>query len=503
MGLLVAVVALAIPAAADIAPPAFERAGFDAEAALKRGERALAESGYRDVLLEGWMLLGELERAEGHPDLARRALQHAVGASAEVSRPRRALASLLLETGEAAEAVTLLTREVARDRADPGARRLLAQALIAAGQPEQAVQELVEAHAALPGDFEIAYALASGYLRLRKIDEAERLFAEIAKARPLPVTYVLIGRTYRDAREFARAGTALEKALALDPGTRRAHYYLGTTAGMAIPPRFDDAIREFEAELAQSPDDPLSHLYLGMALAEQHRCAEAMPHLCRAPQKDEEVLFFVGRCQLALDRPAEAAAALTEALARGQGREADEGRLMSLHYQLALALRRTGAEREAAVHFAEAERHSARRTDAERERLSDYLSGSLEREKPDVAAAAPVESPLAALSAPARVALRARVTAALARAYMNMGIMHAQASRFSRAAELLEEAAALDPDFPQVQYSLGVAYFNAGRHDRAAAALTRAAAKAPADPAIRRMLALSEQLAAHPAEPQP
>ena len=49
--------------------------------------------------------------------------------------------------------------------------------------------------------------------------------------------------------------------------------------------------------------------------------------------------------------------------------------------------------------------------------------------------------------------------------------MQAQASRFTRAAEFFEQAASLDPLFPQVQYSLGVAYVNAQQPARAAAAL--------------------------------
>src|SRR6185436_15594317 len=122
--------------------------------------------------------------------------------------------------------------------------------------------------------------------------------------------------------------------------------------------------------LAQSPDDPLSHLYVGMALAEEHRCAEAVPHLQRASgrsgapmagQSDgrAEILFYLGRCQLSLDQPEDAKSTLAEALAIAERQKADEGTLMSLHYQLGLALRRTGAENEATAHFQEAERRSA------------------------------------------------------------------------------------------------------------------------------------------------
>ena len=84
-------------------------------------------------------------------------------------------------------------------------RKLLAQALVANGQTSEAVQELEEAYAGAPDDVELAFTLALGYLRLKKVDLAERLFAKILQARPIPQTHVLIGRTYRDFGEYERA----------------------------------------------------------------------------------------------------------------------------------------------------------------------------------------------------------------------------------------------------------------------------------------------------------
>ena len=90
-----------------------------------------------------------------------------------------------------------------------------------------------------------------------------------------------------------------------------------------------------------------------------------------------------------------------------------------------------------------------------------------------------------------RETVASRVCATLTRTYLNLGIMQAQANRFARAAEVFEEAALLDPAFPQVQYSLGVAYFNAEQFDKAAAALARALEQQPGNVDTRRMLALA------------
>src|SRR5206468_1554134 len=96
---------------------------------------------------------------------------------------------------DAASAVAILTQLAAANPADVASHRLLAQALVASGQPEQAVQELEETVNANPNDPEIKFTLASGYLRLKKLDAAQRLFDEVVKARPLPETHVLNRRS--------------------------------------------------------------------------------------------------------------------------------------------------------------------------------------------------------------------------------------------------------------------------------------------------------------------
>jgi tetratricopeptide (TPR) repeat protein len=397
--------------------------------------------------------------------------------------------------GEPAEAVQLLTPLANNDPRDVRTRRSLAQALAAAGQPEKAVQRLEEAHRAAPADAEVAYALATGYLRVKKVAAAEPLFASIVAQRPLAQTHVLIGRAYRDAGEFERARAELRRALKLDPGVRRAHYYLGTSIVQEAEDasRLDDAIREFRAELTLAPGDPLANLQLGMALVETRRLQEALPALELAARSGAEAraFYYLGRCQLGLDRPADAAVTLGRALELAQAQGASEAQIGSLQNQLGRAFRATGQTEKAAPHFAEAERLAARHLDSAREDLARYLASATDETKGATLAPTPDDSPFAALPQATRDELRRRTTAALARAYLNLGVMEAQAQRFDGAAELFEKAAAVDPDFPQVQHSLGVARFNAKQFDKAAEPLSRALASNPNDSSLKRMLALT------------
>lgn len=472
-----------------------------AEASLQAGETQIAESQFRAAVGEGFLALGMLEAAEGRLDLARDAFRSATLATTDVRQATQHLAMALLELGEAKEAVTLLTHLATRHTKDMAIRRLLAQALIVAGRPGEALQELEDAQRDAPEDLEMLFALAAGYARAHKPEAAEPLFAELARKRPLAATHVLIGRTWRDHGEYARARVELRKALALDPRARRAHYYLGMVAAIEDLASLDVAIAEFQAELRVAPDDPATNLSLGLALVMARRFEEALPALQKAARwqpPQASAFHFLGRTLVALERPEEAREALTRALelARAGGRQ--DSQLRNIHYQLGLALRALGLAEASATHFAEAERLTALITDDARDNLDRYLRDAA---GPQAALDAPIldTSALAALPPDRRAALRARVRTALARASFNLGVMQAQAGRFAQAAAEFEKAAAVEPGFPQLQYSLGVSWFNAQQPRKAAAPLARALEATPGDQNLRRMLALASLEADEPA----
>lgn len=485
-------------AQAHSTPPTSPRSSIRAIAAaensLREGEQETAESFYRSALLEGWLLKGSLEAAGGRLDEARESFRRASTSAVETRRALQSLAVVALRIGSPAEAVRLLTGVASQAPRDPSVRRLLADALVESGQPAQAVQALEEARALAPADLELAFVLATGYLRLKKTEAAERLFAEIKKERPVPQTGVLVGRTYRDFGEFAHARRELKAALEQDPRVRRAHYHLGMLAvldeGVV---RLEDAIAEFREELKLEPRDPVTNLRLGMALVEAQRHGEALPCLeaaSAATPPAADAYLYLGRAHLALGQPAKAAAELR----RGLELAKSELRIGSGHYQLGLALRQLGAHEEAAQHFTEAERYSAERTLNARERLARYLAGGDDESDADRKTAISETldaSPLSALSPASRKELEAHVATSLARTYLNLGVMQARAERFARAGDLLAEAARLVPDFPQVQYSLGVARFNARQFDKAIEPLCRAMASSPRDAGLRQMLAMS------------
>jgi tetratricopeptide (TPR) repeat protein len=475
---------------------ALERAIAMAEASLGDGEVQAAESHYRSALLEGWLLTGVLDRVDDRLPEAREAFRRASRSAVENRLALQALAVVHLQMGEVAPAVQILTRLARKDAKDVQTRRLLAHALVASGQPEQSQHELEEARAAAPGDLELAFDLASGYLRLKKVDEAARLFAQIALARPIAQTHVLIGRTYRDLGQSERARAELQVALRLDPRARRAHYYLGNII-VAEKGRagLEEAVPEFQAELRLAPQDPMANLELGMALVDLQRPEEALPALeiaARAGPPDARTLYYLGRAQSGANRSAEAVASLKRSLELLERQGATTDQLRVIHNQLGQALRQNGETQEAATHFAEGERLSAQASEAAREEFARRMTDAPEIEVDEAPIVPMIESsPLAALPASERLDLARRVRAELARTYVNLGVLHARGERFARAAEQFEKAAEIDPGFPQVQASLGVAYFNSRQFDKASAPLARALAASPTDAGLKRMLAMA------------
>jgi tetratricopeptide (TPR) repeat protein len=471
---------------------ALERAIATAESSLQKGEFPAAETHYREALFEGWLLMGTLERLDDRLPEARDSYREALVFAAGSRERARSLAGGFLQAGEAAAAVEILTPLAAEDPHDVETRRLLARAHSAAGQPDQAARRLDEAAATAPDDPEVAFLLATEYLWLKRVDAADRLFAQVVKERPIPQTHVLIGRAYRDAGEYERARAELQQALAQDPGVRRAHYYLGMVAladAKGTESHLAQAEAEFRAELKLAPEDPLANDQLGLALLDAVRPAEALPLLETAVRVEARSLFVyhLGRCQLALQQAAEAVGSLRRALELAGQEEAADAELEPIHYQLGQALRRLGQAEEAAVQLTEASRLAARRRTSPGAPRGD---GAEPRPAADAARAPRIGSQ-------GRRELKGRVTADLARAYFNLAVLQVQsagpepAERYARAAALFEKVAGLDSAFPQVQSSLGVAYFNARQFAKSEGPLTRALAEQPANAGLKRMLAIA------------
>ena len=189
--------------------------------------------------------------------------------------------------------------------------------------------------------------------------------------------------------EFAAAEIELRRAASIDPALPEAPFTLGVVLWQTG--RVDEAAEQFRNALARKPDYAEAHYMLGTVLKQQGALSQAVssfreslkfqPNSIEAHRSLGQTLKQLGQHDAAEKELAEAdrlnqrtadAQASTFAVSVGvqklkagdragaieRFREAI--RLASdnpqAHYQLALALRQTGARAEASVHFAEARR---------------------------------------------------------------------------------------------------------------------------------------------------
>ena len=114
----------------------------------------------------------------------------------------------------------------------------------------------------------------------------------------------------------------------------------------------------------------------------RHEALAPLELAARAELAPADAFYHLGRCLLALDRPADAVPALQRALQLGEAARVGDTQIAGIHYQLGRALRATGATEESADHFAEAERLVSNRAEASREQMARYLADIPDPEAP-------------------------------------------------------------------------------------------------------------------------
>jgi tetratricopeptide (TPR) repeat protein len=264
---------------------ALDRAVAAAESSLREGELDTAESHYRDALLEGWLLVGELEAIEGQLSEAREAFRAASTSALETRRAFRSLALVHLRMGETTPAVEIFARLAREIPQDPEVRRLLAQAR-AGKVPEPAAKEPKLAALAPPQRLELERRvkanLVRAYLNLgvmqaqvQRFSRAAELFAQAAAIDPgSPQVQYSLGVARFNARQFGEATGPLSRALAANPGDAGVRHMLAMAWFNAEA--YDKASELLRDDPGRETDASLQFAY-GTALVRAGRAAEAQP----------------------------------------------------------------------------------------------------------------------------------------------------------------------------------------------------------------------------------
>lgn len=159
-----------------------------------------------------------------------------------------------------------------------------------------------------------------------------------------------LGRVQYTAYDFPNAAKAFRAATLLNPRHAEARFFLGTV--LEVLGESETALAEYQELIKISPDSAYGLTGLGALLIKQGKTDEAIATLKRATLLDPksfEAHWALGRALVVAERFQEAIEPLEAAIALVPDRA-------DAHYQLGLALRRSGRAAEAAREFATVER---------------------------------------------------------------------------------------------------------------------------------------------------
>lgn len=328
--------AAASPASAE-AQAAFDRG--DWEAAIQSFEKLLkAAPGNADYLLR----LGVSLYAAGRPLDAVQVLRQALRLRPGLTAARHYLSASLAESGQCAEALPLLKKDVPQ-MPDKDLRRAAALAGVrcATGlnQPDEAVDFMRLLMREFPADPEVLYQAAHLYSDLSLQASQELLY----KA---PASYqvrLLNAEALETQERWDEAAAEYRAILAGQPHLPGIHYRLGRLL-LSLPEQAvtattrDEARQEFEAELRLNPRNAGAEYVLGEMARQARDWASAIAHFGNAAKSDPafaDAFIGLGRSLIADRRFAEAVTPLEQA-ARLQPENP------AAHYHLAIAYARTG-----------------------------------------------------------------------------------------------------------------------------------------------------------------
>lgn len=214
-------------------------------------------------------------------ELYRRSLQYE-----DIPSTYAAMAFAATQAGELDEAIQFARQALAGDPGNLRAERILASALDQKGDYAAAVEPFTKIAQAEPTVDDL-YPLAECLLQTRTPENKVRAAAVFEQMKKIAgdsgSLHVLFGRAYRDGDYMQDAIREFDRAIALDPHTPHAHYFLGLAQLVLSdwkPTPGAEAALKTEAEYY--PNDYLANFMLGFLTSEEHQYDESNRSLLAA-----------------------------------------------------------------------------------------------------------------------------------------------------------------------------------------------------------------------------
>ncbi|HKX26198.1 MAG TPA: tetratricopeptide repeat protein [Blastocatellia bacterium] len=274
------------------------------------------------------------------------------------------LGSAHFRAGEFAKAAEALRRYLDLNPQAWPAQQLLGLSLVELGRDGEALPSLEIALKSNPNDVALLFSLGLAYLRLNR-PEVNAIVERLAgSSQGLPFSHLLRGQNHLADNNVRSAIESLEAAGRLADNLPRLHFSLGTAYLRAG--QNGDAIREFEKELQNLPEDFFSLYYLALSLEAEGRLDQARERLKAALKIDPrspEANSLLGKILLKQGDAATAIGPLEAAVAQNPSDS-------KTRFQLARAYQQAGRRKDAAREFAEVQRLKDQGIEKERSGLA-------------------------------------------------------------------------------------------------------------------------------------
>jgi tetratricopeptide (TPR) repeat protein len=346
LGLTVLLLILQLPfaALADGTDPRVQKLYAEAKAAEARGAPGSAIAKYEAILAIAPRLgaaynnLGLLYFKQRQYAQAAAILEKGLDVDPSMSSASALLGISLYELGKYAEAHPHLEAAVHANSTDANAKLFLANDLIKLDELEAAAAHLQELTHLQPNNQEIWYLLGKVYMQL-----SQQALSKMNAIDPdSALSHEISGEIMEAMKNYDGALVEYKKAVEMAPHRAGTHYQLGNTYW--ILSQWDTATHEFDAELANDPNNCMAQWKIGnimlaqsqppdQALSEIDKALDRCPNLTQARVDRARALIKLDRNQEALPELQKSAKASPEE--------------PSIHFLLAQTYRALGRGQEA------------------------------------------------------------------------------------------------------------------------------------------------------------
>jgi tetratricopeptide (TPR) repeat protein len=377
-----------------------------------------------------------------------------------------------------------------------------------ANKAAESLQRSIE----LRPDVEASYSLGIALLTAKQKEKADAVFQQMVESLgDSGALRVLFARAYRDENFMEETISNLKTAIALDPKTPHAHYFLGLSylivREWAPSP---EARKEFLAEIKFNPRDYLSNYFLGV-MASIERQYDESDHYLRVASEispaSPEAWLYLGLNAYARKNNKQAELLLRKAIALAGDQVSEAHYLIRRGYfVLGRILLNSGRKEEAETYLQKARKLQILASEAKSRSTmgEDAVAPVPEKEQdvslPESAAGDSMVQVDASALDRANLSEKQKAGAAaeertlrgiLGSGFNDLATSEAVRGQYDLALGHYREAERWDPALPDLVRNIGVAAFRQSDYPETVRTLSKVVAANPADSAARTMLGMA------------